>query len=83
MIGIMSALSALSALSAQVAKDHPAYQINENYFQMSGTSQAAAVSGVAALLRPGLKRSFRLRLRTACDWRAAHVAKRCARPLLA
>lgn len=78
MIGIMS------ALSAQVAKDHPAYQINENYFQMSGTSQAAAVvSGVAALLRPGLKRSFRLRLRTACDWRAAHVAKRCARPLLA
>ena len=44
MVGIMHKKS-------QIAVDHPEFHYQEKYFQMSGTSQAAAVaSGVAALI---------------------------------
>jgi serine protease AprX len=44
MVGIMHK-------KAQIALDHPEFHYQEKYFQMSGTSQAAAVaSGVAALI---------------------------------
>src|SRR6185295_18394967 len=48
----------LMPTSARIAQEHPSYQNDGDYFTMSGTSQAAAVtSGVVALLlqaQPGL-----------------------------
>ena len=39
------------SLAARIAQEHPEYQVNENYFRMSGTSQSTAVvSGIAALM---------------------------------
>ena len=44
-------LSGLMAFNTQIVSDHPEYHDGGKYFEMSGTSQAAAVvSGVAALM---------------------------------
>ena len=44
-------VSLMSQYSARIAAEHPEFQVNGNYFRMSGTSQSTAVvTGVVALM---------------------------------